>query len=139
MIKVIRAKLHGLRVTGCDLNYHGCITLDPLLCRQAGIYPLEFVDIWNKNNGKHLSTYVMFGPEGSRCCVLNGAPARSFQLGDEISIRAVEYLDSPAELPSIKPRVLVFGAGNRTIESLQYAVTVNDQQGLALSISSLEE
>ena len=29
MIRVIRAKLHGIRVTGADLNYHGSITLDP--------------------------------------------------------------------------------------------------------------
>jgi aspartate 1-decarboxylase len=44
MIKVIRAKLHGIRVTSAGLDYHGSITLDPEHCEAAGIYPLEFVD-----------------------------------------------------------------------------------------------
>lgn len=51
MIKIVRAKLHNIHVTGCDLNYHGSITLDPLVCKQVGIYPLEFVYIWNKHSG----------------------------------------------------------------------------------------
>ena len=67
VVNVIRAKLHGLRVTGADLHYHGSITLDPEHCDQAGLYPTEFVDVWNKNTGARLSTYVIFGEAGSRC------------------------------------------------------------------------
>lgn len=74
MMKVIRAKLHGIRVTNADLNYHGSITLDPDHCALAGLYPMEFVEIWNKNSGARISTYVIYGEAGSRCCVLNGAP-----------------------------------------------------------------
>ena len=51
MLKVVRAKLHAIRVTGADLNYHGSITLDPDHCTEVGIYPLEFVEIWNKHSG----------------------------------------------------------------------------------------
>ena len=43
MIQIFRAKLHGLHVTGADVDYHGSITLDPAHCRLAGIHPLEFV------------------------------------------------------------------------------------------------
>jgi aspartate 1-decarboxylase len=50
MIQIFRAKLHGLHVTGADVDYHGSITLDPAHCRLAGIHPLEFVDVWNKSN-----------------------------------------------------------------------------------------
>ena len=67
MLQVLRAKLHGIRVTDCNLDYHGSITLDPDVCAQAGIYPLEFVYIWNKNNGERISTYVLVGEKGSRC------------------------------------------------------------------------
>jgi len=49
VLKVIRAKFHGIQVTAADLNYHGSITLDPVQCTLAGIFPLEFVDIWNKH------------------------------------------------------------------------------------------
>ena len=86
MRKIIAAKLHGLKVTGADLNYHGSITLDPDHCEQAGILPLEFVEIWNKSSGARISTYVSLGERGSRCCVLNGAAARTCQTGDEIII-----------------------------------------------------
>ena len=51
-IKHLRAKLHGIKVTGSELNYHGSITLDPAHCNMITIYPLEFVEIWNKNNGE---------------------------------------------------------------------------------------
>ena len=76
MLKVVRAKLHAIRVTGADLNYHGSITLDPDHCAEAGIYPLEFVEIWNKHSGARLSTYVIYGEPGSRCCILNVSVAR---------------------------------------------------------------
>lgn len=76
MRKVLAAKLHGIHVTEANLRYHGSITLDPNQCHEAGILPMEFVEIWNKNSGARTSTYVIFGEPGSRCCVLNGAAAR---------------------------------------------------------------
>lgn len=59
MKKFVAAKLHGIRVTESDLNYHGSITLDPDHCETAGILPMEFVDIWNKQSGARISTYVI--------------------------------------------------------------------------------
>jgi aspartate 1-decarboxylase len=121
MIRVIRAKLHGIRVTGADLNYHGSITLDPDFCRAAGIYPLEFVEIWNKSTGARLSTYVIFGAAGSRCCILNGAAARTCQPGDEIIIAAADYIQ-PGDLPNMHPRILTFKPDNAIDERLEYRV-----------------
>lgn len=121
MIQIVRAKLHGLRITGADIAYHGSITLDPEHCAQAGIYPLEFVNIWNKNNGARISTYVIFGEPGSRCCVLNGAAARMCQIGDEVIITATEYVE-PEDLSGKRPRVLTFSEGNAVESVLQYRV-----------------
>lgn len=122
MIKVIRAKLHGIRVTDCELDYHGSITLDPEICRQAGIFPLEFVYVWNKYSGHRIETYVIHGEPGSRCCVLNGAAARTCQKGDPVIICATEYLASAEALYSVKPQVLLFGEDNTVTEHLQYRV-----------------
>src|SRR6516162_6180579 len=47
-------------VTDAHLHYHGSITLDPDHCEEAGILPLEFVEIWNKSSGARMSTYVIF-------------------------------------------------------------------------------
>lgn len=121
MIRVVRAKMHGLRVTGADLNYHGSITLDPEHCAAVGIYPLEFVDIWNKNSGARIATYVIFGEAGSRCCILNGAAARTCQVGDEIILAASAQI-TPDELLTIRPRVLTFNPDNTIHEKLEYEV-----------------
>jgi aspartate 1-decarboxylase len=118
---VIRAKLHGLRVTGADLHYHGSITLDPEHCDAAGLYPTEFVEIWNKNSGARLTTYVIFGPAGSRCCILNGAAARTCQAGDELIIAAVADA-APKDLYDLKPRILTFTPNNDIDQVLQYEV-----------------
>ena len=122
MLQILRAKLHGIHVTGCVLDYHGSITLDPEQCALAGIYTLEFVNIWNKNSGQRISTYVIYGEAGSRCCILNGAAARTCQQGDELIISAVEYVNGPGDIYSRKPVVLTFDAGNAVLERLRYVV-----------------
>lgn len=127
-MKVIRAKLHGIRVTSADLNYHGSITLDPVQCELAGLYPMEFVDIWNKNSGARLSTYVIFGQEGSRCCILNGAAARTCQVGDELIIAATADLAGPEELYSLKPRILTFLPDNQVDQVLMYDVFASEKR-----------
>lgn|SRR5690606_34091304 len=126
-ICVVRAKLHGLTVTGADLQYQGSITLDPLLCEAVGIYPLEFVEIWNKNSGARISTYVIFGEAGSGCCVLNGAAARTCQRGDEIIVAASAYIE-PGELYDLDPKVLVLGPNNTIVQRIGYEVRKTDER-----------
>ena len=125
MLKVIRAKLHGVRVTAADLHYHGSITLDPVYCEKAGIYPTEFVDIWNKNSGARLSTYVIFGEAGSRCCILNGAAARTCQVGDELII-AARCDVKPEELYNLRPTIVTFTPNNEIDQILHYEVFKSD-------------
>lgn len=131
--KVVRGKLHGIRVTGADLDYHGSITLDPDHCEAAGILPMEFVDIWNKNSGARISTYVIYGERGSRCCILNGAAARTCQRGDEVIICNSVYV-TEQELPGIKPSILTFHPDNSINERLGYEVGHDDQGRLTFDI-----
>lgn len=112
------AKLHGLRVTGAELHYEGSIALDPEHCEAAGILPLEFVEIWNKTTGARISTYVIFGDRGSRCCVLNGAAARTCQAGDELIIAARGLLDA-AGLREFVSRTVIFSADNRIVRTIR--------------------
>ena len=139
MIKIIRAKLHGIRITGSDFDYHGSITLDPLHCALAGIFPLEFVQIWNKNSGARIETYVIFGEAGSGCCVLNGAAARTCQKGDAIIICASEYIVSPRELLEKTPKVLIFNADNSVREVLEYAVSAAPDGGWAFAAHNISQ
>jgi aspartate 1-decarboxylase len=128
-IAVVRAKLHDIRVTDADLDYQGSVTLDPDHCEAVGILPLEFVEIWNKNSGARITTYVIYGKRGSRCCVLNGAAARTCQPGDPVIIVARTSVQ-PDRITQMRPRVALFDHDNRVRQMLEYRVG-RDQQGRA--------
>ncbi|MER8413029.1 aspartate 1-decarboxylase [Mesorhizobium sp. M1342] len=125
MRKVVAAKLHGITITGSDLNYHGSITLDPDHCDEVGILPLEFVEIWNRSSGARISTYVIYGERGSRCCVLNGAAARTCQVGDEMIICASTYIEEH-QITEIKPRVMTFDRDNSVRDRMFYDASIRD-------------
>ncbi len=136
LIKFIRAKLHGIYVTDANLNYQGSITLDPEYCKLVGIYPLEFVEIWNKNNGTRISTYVIFGEVGSKCCVLNGSAARTCQIGDELIIAASHY-DNPVNLCKLKPKIITFNKKNEINSISEYTVSFSDDDYYQFSINEI--
>ncbi|AZO07814.1 aspartate 1-decarboxylase [Mesorhizobium sp. M3A.F.Ca.ET.080.04.2.1] len=133
MRKIVAGKLHGIHVTEANLDYHGSITLDPDHCEEAGILPMEFVEIWNKNSGARISTYVILGERGSRCCILNGAAARTCQPGDQVIICNSVYVHE-RELTALKPRVLTFDKDNRIVDRLTYSVARNVEGGYSFSI-----
>lgn len=116
---IMLAKLHGVRATHADLHYEGSIALDPDFCERVGFLPFEFVDIWNKTTGSRISTYVIHGERGSRCCALNGAAARTCQVGDELII-AVRAEVETAELEQVHPRVAIFDEHNRIVQLVEY-------------------
>src|ERR1700745_3289728 len=114
MRKLVGGKLHGIPFTEANLDYHGSITLDPDHCEAAGILPLEFVEIWNKHSGARLSTYVILGERGSRCCVVNGAAARTCQRGDELIICNSLYVASE-EIAGLSPAVVTLDEDNNIV------------------------
>jgi aspartate 1-decarboxylase len=138
MRKLVAGKLHGIHVTEANLNYHGSITLDPDHCEAAGILPMEFVEIWNKNSGARLSTYVILGERGSRCCILNGAAARTCQPGDQVIICNSVYLDE-SRITDLKPKVLTFDENNHIRDRLTYSVEFDQQGKYAFSILDDED
>jgi aspartate 1-decarboxylase len=121
MRKVVGGKLHGIRVTEANLDYHGSITLDPEHCEAAGILPLEFVEIWNKNSGARISTYVILGERGSRCCIVNGAASRTCQRGDELIVCSAIYLPGES-IAGLSPAVVILDEDNNVVETLRYSV-----------------
>ncbi|MER9902835.1 aspartate 1-decarboxylase [Mesorhizobium sp. M0130] len=106
---------------------------------------MEFVEIWNKNSGARISTYVILGERGSRCCILNGGrphlPARRRDL-----VCNSIYLDE-AQITSMKPRIVTFDQDNHVRERLSYSVDLDahgryrfsilDEANAALAIPAL--
>ena len=136
LVKFVRGKFHGIYVTDANLNYQGSITLDPEYCKIIGIYPLEFVEIWNKNNGNRISTYVIFGVPGSKCCVLNGSAARTCQVGDELIIAASHYVN-PEKITDLRPKILTFNNKNEIKNILEYVVTDDENKYYQFNIEEL--
>lgn len=112
LIEVISAKLHGIKITESALHYHGSVTIDEDILRKAGIRPMEFVYIWNKSSGTRISTYVLPGEKGSGVVCLNGAAARSCQVGDEVIISLSKYVTND-EMGERKAKVLTFNHESR--------------------------
>lgn len=132
LVEMIAGKLHGLRITECRLDYHGSITIDTELLEVSHIIPLEFVYIWNKASGARISTYVLPGVRGTGVVCLNGAAARSCQLGDEIIVTSSRRIPCDALSRNgftFSPRVVMFNhekTVNNVAEILEYHTSIQD-------------
>ena len=104
-INVLKSKIHKVKVTGCELNYIGSITIDESLVDAANLVIGEKVQVVNINNGERLETYVINGKKDSGEITLNGPAARKVQKGDEIIIISYCTLDFE-EAKKFKPTIL---------------------------------
>ena len=102
---MLKSKIHRARVTDCNIDYEGSITIDSNLLKAADILPYERVEILNINNGARFSTYAIEGDPGSGDICLNGAAARLACLDDVVII--LTYQDVPSdEAGQVKPRMI---------------------------------
>ena len=113
-LQVYKSKIHRAVVTEANLNYVGSISIDEALMEAAGIIEGERVQIVNNNNGERLETYVIRGERNSGQICLNGAAARTAQVGDIIIIIAYAWI-SPEEAKDFKPKT-VFPDDNNKIK-----------------------
>lgn len=116
---MVKAKLHRARVTQCDLDYVGSISIDRAILEAAQILPYEFVQITNYANATLWRTYVIPVAENSGTIGLNGPPARVFRPGDDITVLSFALL-SRREVATLRPRVVFLshaaGRPNRVAE-----------------------
>lgn len=111
LIPFLIAKIHRATVTGADLNYEGSISIDEEIMEKAGLRVFQKVDVYNVNNGRRWSTYVLPWQRASGGIVVNGAAARLVHPGDLVIIAAYALLDEK-ELNSLNATILTMGAHN---------------------------
>ncbi len=111
-LQVYKSKIHRAVVTEANLNYIGSITIDEALMEASGIIEGERVQIVNNNNGERLETYVIKGERDSGMICLNGAAARTAQVGDIVIIMAYAWL-TEEELKTFKPKTVFPDEHNR--------------------------
>lgn len=113
---MLKAKLHMAKVTHAELNYEGSCAIDAKWLEMTGLKEFEQIDIYNKDNGERLTTYIIRAEPGSRIISLNGAAARKASVGDRVIICAYTHL-TPAEMEKHKPSLLYLNADNSVIRA----------------------
>lgn len=111
-LTLLKAKIHGARVTGADLDYEGSILIDSSLLEMSGILPHEKVHVWDRTNGNRFETYAIAAPPGSGTVLVNGAAAHLAKEGDVVIVSAFAQF-TPEEARNHHPSVVLVGEGNR--------------------------
>jgi len=111
----LRAKIHRARVTRCDLDYVGSITIDRDLLEAADLLPLEEVDVYNITRGTRFTTYCIPGAAGGREIGVNGAAAHLAAVDDLVIVAAYCQLDRE-DIPHHRARIVLVDDRNRVAE-----------------------
>lgn len=111
MIRLMHSKLHRAKVTACNLDYMGSLTIDPLWMEQVGLLPLEEIQVVNVTNANRFVTYAIPGTAGKGEIEPNGACAHLCKVDDIVIIYAMKSVDRDEVIAGgHMAKVLVFGA-----------------------------
>ncbi|SRR5690606_39734017 len=122
LTKLLKAKIHRATVTFTDVDYHGSITIDPLLLEASGMLVNEAVLIADCDNGNRFETYIIPGEPGSGVIGINGAAARLTAVGHKVIILTFGQFES-AEAAEHRSRVVLVDEKNRATEVIEHATT----------------
>ena len=116
MRTMLKGKIHRARVTRCNVDYEGSITIDRDLMEAADLLPYERVDVLNINNGARFNTYAIEGERGSGEICLNGAAARLVAKGDIVIILSYHVVTED-EAVTATPRLVYVDSENRIVDT----------------------
>ena len=116
MRTMLKGKIHRARVTRCNVDYEGSITIDKDLIEAADLLPYEKVDVLNINNGARFHTYAIEGERGSGEICLNGAAARLVAKGDIVIILSYHAVTND-EAITATPRLVYVDSENRIVDT----------------------
>ncbi len=115
---MLKSKIHRVRVTRCNVDYEGSITIDRKLLEEADILPYEQVQVLNINNSARFTTYAIEGEKGSGEICINGAAARLVVRGDTIIILSYRHVDE-SEVRNFSPKLVYVDSRNAITETKQ--------------------
>src|SRR4030043_841136 len=116
MRTMLKSKIHRARVTQCNVDYEGSITIDKDLMDAADLLTYEKVDVLNINNSARFHTYAIEGQRGSGEICLNGAAARLVAKGDIVIILSYQILAEDEAVTS-SPRLVYVNSENRIVDT----------------------
>jgi aspartate 1-decarboxylase len=116
MRTMLKSKIHRARVTQCNVDYEGSITIDKDLMEAADLLTYEKVDVLNINNSARFHTYAIEGERGSGEICLNGAAARLVAKGDIVIILSYHVVTDD-EAATATPRLVYVNSENRIVDT----------------------
>jgi aspartate 1-decarboxylase len=116
----LSGKIHGVRLTGKNVNYQGSITVSRDLLKAAGISANEAVQVVNVTTGARFLTYAILSDEPG-VCVMNGGGARLAEIGDQLIVMAFAQSTKP-----LKPRIVLVDEDNHAQQSFNGEVTAGE-------------
>ena len=111
LINKLKSKIHRARITRCNVNYNGSLSLDASFMELSGIHEYEKILIANLSNGQRFETYAIKEEKGSKTVGLNGAAARLGEEGDIIIILAFGLVKQE-KAESLIPKIIVMDEHN---------------------------
>jgi aspartate 1-decarboxylase len=125
LTKLLKAKLHRVTVTFTDVEYHGSITVDPLLLEASGMLVNEAVLVADCDNGNRFETYIIPGEPGSGVIGINGAAARLTAVGHRVIVMTFGLFETEEALEH-RSRVVLVDEKNRVTQTLEHPTTSYD-------------
>jgi len=116
MRTMLKSKIHRARVTQCNVDYEGSITIDKDLMEAADLLQFEKVEVLNINNSARFHTYAIEGERGSGEICLNGAAARLVAKGDVVIILSYSLV-ADDEVAIHSPRLVYVASRNHIVDS----------------------
>ena len=129
LTKLLKAKIHRATVTFTDVDYHGSITIDPLLLEASGMLVNEAVLIADCDNGNRFETYIIPGEPGSGVIGINGAAARLTAVGHKVIIITFGQFE-PEEVLDHRSRTVLVDEQNRPTDVIEWATGIPDTSGV---------
>lgn len=114
------AKIHEARVTECNPDYEGSITIDPEVLDVTGMRVNERVLVADCDNAARFETYVFEGDRGSGSIVVNGAAASLTAVGHRLLIMSFCQL-RPQEIERHRPKVAFCNEDNSIRDVIEYS------------------
>jgi aspartate 1-decarboxylase len=116
MRTMLKSKIHRARVTQCNVDYEGSITIDKDLMEAADLLQFEKVEVLNINNSARFHTYAIEGQRGSGEICLNGAAARLVAKGDIVIVLSY-HMVAEDESATFSPRLVYVDSQNRIVDT----------------------
>jgi aspartate 1-decarboxylase len=124
--EMLRAKVHRITVTECDVAYEGSLTLDRDVMDACGMVPFEKIDVYDVDNGNRFTTYLIEGERGSGACCVNGAAARLVERGHKVIVASYAAVDQ-RDVATHTPRIVLVDERNRI-------TVVKDNEGAGVRV-----